>query len=93
MGRALDELVLAPSCVAARSEQASPPHPPATSTCPVGSSVAVCWYVPTFRLPVAVHVPVLASYRSALARALLAWVQSEPVPRCIEVVNPQSSQM
>jgi hypothetical protein len=41
--------------------------PPATSTVPLGSSVAVCSARATRRLPVTVHRPVWGSYTSALA--------------------------
>ena len=42
--------------------------PPATSTLPEGSSVAVCSVRAVERLPVAVHVPVAGSYSSALLK-------------------------
>ena len=42
--------------------------PPATSTCPFGSNVAVCESRAVAMLPVAVHVPVAGSYSSALAK-------------------------
>ena len=43
--------------------------PPATSTLPLGSSVAVCRKRAVPRLPVAVHVPVAGSYSSVLLKA------------------------
>src|SRR6266550_1814719 len=46
-----------------------PLFPPATSTLPLGRSVAVCWARAVPRLPVAVHVPVAGSYSSALLKA------------------------
>ena len=51
-----------------------PLNPPATSTLPSGSKVAVspCRAVP--RLPVAVQVPLAGSYSSALARLALVLV-------------------
>src|SRR2546429_6541145 len=45
--------------------------PPATSTLPEGSSVAVCRKRARPRLPVAVHVPAAGSYSSALLKKLL----------------------
>ena len=42
--------------------------PPATSTLPLGSKVAVCSERAVLRLPVAVQVPLAGSYSSALAR-------------------------
>src|SRR5205807_8602861 len=41
--------------------------PPATSTVPLASNVAVWSYRPVLRLPVTVQVPVAGSYSSALA--------------------------
>src|SRR5260221_13081699 len=45
--------------------------PPATSTCPFESRVAVCWSRAACRLPVVVQVPVAGLYSSALVRKLL----------------------
>src|SRR5438874_1626239 len=45
--------------------------PPATSTCPFGSNVAVCMRRSVVMLRVAVHTPVAGSYSSALAKSLL----------------------
>jgi hypothetical protein len=42
--------------------------PPATSTLPAGSNVAVCKTRPATRLPVTVHLPVAGSYSSALLK-------------------------
>ena len=42
--------------------------PPATSTCPFGSSVAVCPKRAVPKFPVALHAPVAGSYSSPLAR-------------------------
>ena len=47
------------------------PNPPATSTLPLGSNVAVCRSRPVVRLPVALHVPLAGSYSSALLSAPL----------------------
>ena len=41
--------------------------PPATSTCPFGSNVAVCKEREVVILPVAVHIPIAGSYSSALS--------------------------
>jgi hypothetical protein len=46
------------------------PNPPATSTIPLGSSVAVCEVRAVLRLPVGVQVPLAGSYSSALAETL-----------------------
>src|SRR5919202_3273900 len=46
------------------------PKPPATKTFPLGSSVAVCSTRAVLMLAVAVHMPVLGSYSSALERSL-----------------------
>src|SRR4029077_14255336 len=43
-----------------------PLNPPATSTLPLGSNVAVCLARPMLRLPVALPVPLAGSYSSAL---------------------------
>src|SRR5947208_1077231 len=45
--------------------------PPATSTCPFGSNVAVWLKRGVVMLRVAVHTPVAGSYSSALAKSLL----------------------
>ena len=45
-------------------------RPPATSTLPFGSNVAVCNKRAVLRLPVAVQVPLAGSYSSALAEML-----------------------
>ena len=45
-----------------------PLYPPATSTLPEGSSVAVCKSRAVPRLPVAVHVAAAGSYSSALLK-------------------------
>ena len=45
--------------------------PPATSTLPLGSNVAVWKKRAVLRLPVAVHVPLAESYSSALLRGVL----------------------
>jgi len=44
--------------------------PPATSTIPLDSNVAVCSSRAVLRLPVAVQVPLVGSYSSALAEAV-----------------------
>ena len=44
-----------------------PPSPPATSTLPLGSKVAVATLRAVVIDPVALHVPVAGSYSSALA--------------------------
>jgi hypothetical protein len=43
---------------------------PATSVIPLDNKVAVCPERPVLRLPVAVHVPVVGSYSSAVAEAV-----------------------
>src|SRR5438094_8232088 len=48
--------------------KSEPLYPPATSTLPLDSSVAVCRKRAVPRLPVAVHVPVAGSYSSALLK-------------------------
>src|SRR5438094_5415413 len=48
--------------------KSEPLYPPATSTLPLGSSVAVCRKRAVPRLPVAVHVPVAGSYSSMLLK-------------------------
>src|SRR5439155_17402898 len=47
-----------------------PLNPPATSTLPEGSSVAVCKYRAVLRLPVLLQLPVAGSYSSALLKQL-----------------------
>src|SRR5690348_11893638 len=47
---------------------AQQPALPAASTCPLGSSVAVCSVRATVMLPVGVHAPVAGLYSSALAK-------------------------
>ena len=44
--------------------------PPATSTCPFGSNIAVANTRPVPRLSVSVHIPVAGSYSSALVKML-----------------------
>ena len=53
----------------AAQERAGGIHPPATSTLPLGSNVAVWLERAAIRLPVAVQAPVAGSYSSALLRA------------------------
>ena len=48
-----------------------PLNPPATSTLPEGSSVAVCKYRAVLRLPVLLQLPVAGSYSSAKAHFAL----------------------
>ena len=48
----------------------TPFYPPATSTLPLGSNVAVCCRRAVLRLPVALHVPLAGSYSSALGEGL-----------------------
>src|SRR6266481_4651072 len=48
----------------------TPLYPPATSTLPLGSNVAVCCRRAVLRLPLASHVPLAASYSSALVLGL-----------------------
>ena len=50
------------------SEIAAVVCPPATSTLPLGSNVAVCQKRAVLRLPVALQVPLAGSYSSALVR-------------------------
>ena len=45
--------------------------PAATSTLPLGSTVAVCLQRAVLRLPVALHVPLAGSYSSVLLRTRL----------------------
>ena len=52
------------------------PCPPATSTLPLGSNVAVCDARAVVRLPVAVHVPLAGSYSSALVSVAAGIVRS-----------------
>jgi hypothetical protein len=51
--------------------------PPATSTWPLGSSVAVWPYRGVLMLAVGAQVPVVGSYNSALVRAVPVTVQGE----------------